>query len=364
MQCFRKQYQYTNAYRPEGYTVMGRLLTDLVSCETGIPPHNKIKFELDRSKNSFFLMCTEGDTEQYKIELSNICLYIPVAQLSSSVFSEINALLSNPKEPKSVTIHFRKLEIKEVPVPRSKKEFLTDSLFPDSDLPCKIIVCFVESDAKVGDYHKNPFAFQRSWEVEVDDSVSKVQNDEPSQGRILHLENKVDSLTEKLETLLGVLQNQSQNSKQPKSKVLGSKKKVAPKSKTLLKKTTRAQRQPENQEYHNFEEFFGYDGSSPGPSTRNSDIITEDGSYHSAASQVPIAPQAKVKKTFYITKVDCLLNSIPLDAIDDFQSEEQCMQAYWRFFTANGQMNSLFTNSITYEQFRYIALLKLSFPLY
>jgi hypothetical protein len=32
--------------------------------------------------------------------------------------------------------------------------------------------------------------------------------------------------------------------------------------------------------------------------------------------------------------------------VEDKQTEDQCMQAYWRMFTFNGQMNSLFTNGI------------------
>ncbi len=36
----------------------------------------------------------------------------------------------------------------------------------------------------------------------------------------------------------------------------------------------------------------------------------------------------------------------------DLYSEDECMEAYWRFFAMNGQLNSLYTNGITYEEFR------------
>ena len=59
------------------------------------------------------------------------------------------------------------------------------------------------------------------------------------------------------------------------------------------------------------------------------------------------------EKFVYIRKIEVLLNGTPIDQIEDKQNEDECMQAYWRMFAFNGQMNSLFTNGITYEDFRY-----------
>jgi hypothetical protein len=105
-------------------------------------------------------MCPTDDTEQYYVELTNVCLYVPLAQLSQNVYNEINALYSsNPKEPQEVTVHFRKQEVKLISIPKGKSEFVTESLFPDSDLPCKLIVCFIPTKNKKGDYHLNPVTF-------------------------------------------------------------------------------------------------------------------------------------------------------------------------------------------------------------
>ena len=38
--------------------------------------------------------------------------------------------------------------------------------------------------------------------------------------------------------------------------------------------------------------------------------------------------------------------------IEDRQTEDECMQAYWKMFTFNGQMNTLVTNGISYSDFR------------
>jgi hypothetical protein len=51
-------------------------------------------------------------------------------------------------------------------------------------------------------------------------------------------------------------------------------------------------------------------------------------------------------KKVYITNIEVTLNGTPLDQVLDKQNEQECMQAYWRLFTFNGQMNSLFTNGI------------------
>lgn len=123
---FRINYDSTNAYRPEGVCLMGRLFHDLVSCETGLPPNTKIKFDLIRAEDSFVLLSTTGDTEKYKVKIENICLYIPVAQLSAPVFSELNAILTQEKKPKVITIHYRRIEIRPIAIPKNKVLFFSD----------------------------------------------------------------------------------------------------------------------------------------------------------------------------------------------------------------------------------------------
>ena len=82
---------------------------------------------------------------------------MPVAQLSSQVFQEINSILVRKNEPKAVGIHYRRVEVRPISLPRNKEEYNSDGLFTDSDLPCKIVICFVQTKNKVGDYNTNPF---------------------------------------------------------------------------------------------------------------------------------------------------------------------------------------------------------------
>ena len=51
-------------------------------------------------------------------------------------------------------------------------------------------------------------------------------------------------------------------------------------------------------------------------------------------------------KEVFIRKIEVLLNGTPIDQVEDKQNVDECIQAYWRMFTFNGQMNSLFTNGI------------------
>jgi hypothetical protein len=90
----------------------------------------------------------------------------------------------------------------------------------------------------------------------------------------------------------------------------------------------------DNERFHQFQSH----------SSRQSDCWTEDRDRE--------ARELQVTKTVFIRRIDCLLNANPIDQIEDKQSEDECIQAYYRLFAHNGQMNSLFTNSISYEEFR------------
>ena len=137
MNLFRKDFDPVNDYKADGTTFFGRLLHDLVSCSTGLPPNTKIKFELDRTDDAFVIFCPTTDTEKYKLKILNISMYVPVAQLSNSVFSEINTILTRKSEPKVFGIHYRRLEVRPISLPRNKLEYNSDGLFVDSELPVK-----------------------------------------------------------------------------------------------------------------------------------------------------------------------------------------------------------------------------------
>jgi hypothetical protein len=102
-----------------------------------------------------------------------------------------------------------------------------------------------------------------------------------------------------------------------------------------------------------------FDAGAPGPSSTyfrppsNMSNFTEDRSQRSINS-VPSVKQnvAATTTNIFIKRVDCFLNSIGIDQIEDKQNEDECIQAYWRLFQANGQINSMVTNGISYDDFR------------
>ena len=116
-----------------------------------------MKFELDRSDDAFIFMTLDADDEKYRLKILNIALFVPVAQLSSQVFSEINSIMTRKNEPKAIGIHYRRTEVRPISLPRNQEKYNSDGLFTDSDLPCKIVLCFVKTKSKIGDYHTNPF---------------------------------------------------------------------------------------------------------------------------------------------------------------------------------------------------------------
>ena len=144
----------TGAYKPEGTRFFGRLLLDLSSCESGLPPHTKVNITLEKASSEFCLMRKEGDTEKYQVKFLDVNLYVPVAQLSQPTFNEISTLFAT----KSIALHYRRVEITTISLPRHKQEYFSDALFND-DVPCRVIVCFIEQAKKQGDY-SNPYNFK------------------------------------------------------------------------------------------------------------------------------------------------------------------------------------------------------------
>ena len=122
----------TGAYKPEGTRFFGRLLLDLSSCESGLPPGTKVGITLEKASSEFCLMRKEGDTEKYQVKFLDVNLYVPVAQLAQPTFNEISVLFTT----KSIGLHYRRVEINTISLPRHKQEFFSDNLF-NNDVPCR-----------------------------------------------------------------------------------------------------------------------------------------------------------------------------------------------------------------------------------
>ena len=196
-------------------------------------------------------------------------------------------------------------------------------------------------------YGSNPYAFYRSWEIET-----STRN---SEGTIQHLHDSV-SIQRMIDERMQKIEDQfSSIATMLKSKSNRGKKKgvgIGKRSKTIqpipdpnepIQSTSRQSRgsysgsQNESQRRgatNRLEDFIGEQAGN------NSDIFTEDRS------------DAVATKTIFIQKVDCQFNGRSIDSVDDRSTEDETMQQFWRMYYFNGQLNSLFSNGLTYSDFR------------
>lgn len=132
---FRVKNKSDGDYKTDGTRFFGKLNLDFNSCTTGLPPGTKVRIEFTRASDEFILMKDTTDLEKYKLKFLELNLYIPVAQLTASVYNQLSSILTTKK----LSIHYRRTEIREVSLVRNKVEYYSDNLFSD-DIPCRVVV--------------------------------------------------------------------------------------------------------------------------------------------------------------------------------------------------------------------------------
>lgn len=112
---------------------------------------------LEKNSPQFVIQTDFLNKKNYGFEIVTANLYVPVAQLVTSVYRELSTIMSRKHDPKPVALHFRRIEIAPLTVPVNIKVYNSPSLFPNADLPCKCIFFLVEAESWTGNHHKNPF---------------------------------------------------------------------------------------------------------------------------------------------------------------------------------------------------------------
>jgi hypothetical protein len=315
MCLFRKNYDENGVYKSDGTTLFGRLMHDLVSCQTGLPPNTKVKFELDRADHSFVIMSKKEDPEKYKLKILNISLFVPVAQLSASVFSQISSILTT-KEPKAIGIHYRKVEVRPYSLPRNKLEYNSDNLFCDSDSPCRIVICFVKSESKVGKYDSNPYEFQRRWSVEVPKANTATTDcmERPLSEREIYLEERLRQIEEQFQQFQQTLNKQKVTGK---GKGRGKKSKnfqteIEDEAQRRLRQFLASQQANPNQtQNENFQSAFSDERNLP--STSSSQRFQSCSRFSDHGSTNSLTPlRDTVVKEIFITKIEITINGTPV----------------------------------------------------
>ncbi len=150
------------AYTSDVVTLVGKLHTDLRSCPAGIVPGVAIRIEVTRSPDDFVLIRpikNPPQTDDYKITLKGICLLCPVATLSTDTFRKLEKQLSsNP-----ANLYYTRVQVTNRAIPAHSKTFVSENLFPGTQLPCKLILGFIPTTTFLGDINRNPYNFARTW---------------------------------------------------------------------------------------------------------------------------------------------------------------------------------------------------------
>lgn len=278
-------------------------------------------------------------------------MYVRVAHLSFTVYNELSAIMSRKNEPKAVQIHFRRLEVRNFSLTKNKQDYYSDSLFSDNDIPCRLIVCFVDASAKIGNYHKNPFNFPRKWVVpksNLIESSSNSSNLQDIEARFLNIEKKLAEFTAKF-----FVENETQKKENIKSKGKGRGKRSKPSDQSSISSNEssaandEAKRRQEisNEARNHLRRFFesqGISSSEQQPQGSQPFFLQDD----------PPDPPIPTTKTIFLRKVECQLNSTPIDQIEDDQTEDECVQSFWRLFATNGLINTIHSNNLDYDDFK------------
>lgn len=198
---FREDFDKTKPYRAEGAQFITRIHHDLISCTTGLPPGSKFVFELDRASDKFVILKESTDTEDYKLKLLHIALYVPIAQLSQDVALEIDSILTKSKP---VVIQHRSTEIIPLTISKNLQTFHSELLFTE-EVPARIVLVVVDQKSKQGTQTSNPFAFRRKWTVpkpkSFTEKVKKPQFQSDLSDRIRLLEDVNRQLLESVKAL-------------------------------------------------------------------------------------------------------------------------------------------------------------------
>jgi hypothetical protein len=146
--------------------LIGDVQADFFATGKYVPGELKTKLTLTRAKDSF---CIMGDKKDYKVEIVQAIFYLREVEVSGSIKMEI---LDNwIKEPLRYPI--KKTETRYFPInPNTPSIEIDIGNGDDSHLPKLLAVMFVDKNAFVGSYDKNPFNFQHFNLSEVEAKIS------------------------------------------------------------------------------------------------------------------------------------------------------------------------------------------------
>lgn len=129
---------------------IGKLSTDLDTCELGIMSGIAVRLEIVLQKPEFFLNCTAEVAKALKPKfvLSKMTVHARVGELTDELSIAFERRLS--KEP--AKYQFRRRCVTPFRIPGDGPCFLSDTIFPTHAIPTRVIIAFVDERAYLGNY--------------------------------------------------------------------------------------------------------------------------------------------------------------------------------------------------------------------
>lgn len=206
------------SYYGDDVTYIARLQHDLVSCDVPLIPGIEVNIEMSLNKKEFVVK-TNDTGANYNLKVKELYLHVPIGILSASLYNSMEATLKNTP----VLMHYTRTSVSILEIPTDSLNFTAETIFSRTQVPSKIIIGFVDTEAFNGSYKKNGFNFRRSWTGAS--SVSQVQHppstttppqrerqrDEESDIEILNAERRLNELRSELTNITST-SNQRRNS--------------------------------------------------------------------------------------------------------------------------------------------------------
>lgn len=132
--------------------VMAPVICDLFSCDRLLLANTLVGLELHKNSNEFCLMSYKS--ERFKLSVVDMVWYVKKLEISPSVHLGIEATLhrNTAKYP------IRRIEVTKLTISPKRQSVPTTPIF-NGQIPRRLIVGFVPTDAYFGDYRKSPFVF-------------------------------------------------------------------------------------------------------------------------------------------------------------------------------------------------------------
>ena len=132
----------------------GPLFSDVCQISRYLLNGIECSFKLWPSRNSFRLM-SDMDDAKYKVVIMDAMLSVCHITVSPEIVMGHNEILKNT----TAKYPFWRSEIKHFAMSSGQYYFNKDNMF-QGEIPTRMIICLVSSEAMSGNYKKNPFSFK------------------------------------------------------------------------------------------------------------------------------------------------------------------------------------------------------------